>query len=127
MSDVNVKNTLVTLHKVVTAVVPGVSPEEVEGTNPEDIWEIANGDPSLIRESSTEVVGAGNANGICHVCFAPLKVEGKGSISIILSEGTEITSLEGLDVQCSVDASHEVPRELSEEIARDIRRSIVSY
>ena len=103
--------TLVTLHRVITAIVPGLSPENAEKINADALWDRAM-QSGNVREKQTELLGSGPADDICPVCLSPIKVTGTGKIEIVLEEGTEIKDLRDIVVVCSKNPEHDIPKEV---------------
>ena len=117
---------LVTMHRVITAVIPSLTLDQAENTSPESLWKEAV-NAGLIREEETELVGLGEAGMICLHCFSPLEVSGSGKVRIVLDEGADISDLMDVRVNCSRDPSHTIPKPTVDKILKLLRDNGFGY
>jgi hypothetical protein len=104
----------VTIHKVVTALLPDIDIplEEIE---PAEIWKLIDQVGKVVRTES-EFLGSSDADLSCPECLASLQVlVSNGTIKIFEGQ-MEFEDIQGIEMSCSENADHKIPESYAEKV-----------
>jgi hypothetical protein len=100
----------VTVHRIRVGIVAAKSEEELESTNPDEVWEKLKTTARLIQEA-TEVVDIADATSVCTTCLSPLEVTAKANLVLVPGESFTVSSTSDVSVRCVSDPDHPVPED----------------
>lgn len=108
----------VTLHKVITAVIPDID-EAIEEIDPSELWDLVANVGKVVQQEC-EFLGSANADMSCPECLASLEVRLDGQIRFI-NGNLKIDKFNDLKVKCPDNPGHVIPEAYLIKIAKELK------